>query len=532
MKIFKFLITSLLCFVAVFILNETASAQIVQASNKSLSHTFLDGLRWGFISVLQPCLYAMFPVTVTFFLKRSQSRMQGIKNATLYSISIVGIFTLFAVFLTLIFGKDTLYQISTSAAFNIFVFVLFIVFGISFLGAFEITLPSAWTNKVDSKASTNNFSGIFFMALTLVLVSFSCTAPFIGNLLVDVTQQKERLGPVIGFLGFSIAIALPFAFFAFFPGLLNKIAKSGGWLNSLKVCFGFIEIAMALKFLSNADLAYHWRILDREVYLSLWIVIFGMLGFYLLGKLKFKHDDHLPLNDYGLPYLSVTRLFFALIPLAFTVYMIPGLWGAPLNGISGWLPENKTQDFNLEKLIRNSQLNSSNADTSANGKTILYIKPKKYTDILSSEIAGVETFFDFDEAVAAAKAMNKPIMIDFTGHSCANCRKMESEVLSKQEVSKRLHDDFVVVSLYVDEKRALPDNEKYISKFDQSSINNVGAKNLDFEATIANSNAQPLYIFTDESGKIIKNAGGYDPDMNRFISILNEVKVENKKRFP
>jgi thiol:disulfide interchange protein len=532
MKIFKFLITSLLCFVAIFILSKTASAQVVNDTHKTLTHTFLDGLRWGFISVLQPCLYAMFPVTVTFFLKRSQSRMQGIKNATLYSISIVGIFTLFAVFLTLIFGKDTLYQISTSAAFNIFVFVLFIVFGISFLGAFEITLPSSWTNKVDSKASTNNFSGIFFMALTLVLVSFSCTAPFIGNLLVDVTQQKERLGPVIGFLGFSIAIALPFAFFAFFPGLLNKIAKSGGWLNSLKVCFGFIEIAMALKFLSNADLAYHWRILDREVYLSLWIVIFAMLGFYLLGKLKFKHDDHLPLNDYGLPYISVTRLFFALIPLAFTVYMIPGLWGAPLNGISGWLPENKTQDFNLEKLIRNGQLNSSNADTSANGKKILYVKPKKYTDILGSEIAGVETFFDFDEAVAAAKAMNKPIMIDFTGHSCANCRKMESEVLSKQEVSKRLHDDFVVVSLYVDEKRALPDTEKYISKFDQSSVNNVGAKNLDFEATIANSNAQPLYIFTDESGKIIKNAGGYDPDMNRFISILNEVKAENKKRFP
>nr|MDQ6903107.1 hypothetical protein [Bacteroidota bacterium] len=284
MKIFKFFTASLLCFVAVFIFSKTASAQVVNDTHKTLTHTFLDGLRWGFISVLQPCLYAMFPVTVTFFLKRSQSRAQGIKNATLYSISIVGIFTLFAVFLTLIFGKDTLYQISTSAAFNIFVFVLFIVFGISFLGAFEITLPSAWTNKVDSKASTNNFSGIFFMALTLVLVSFSCTAPFIGNLLVDVTQQKERLGPVIGFLGFSIAIALPFAFFAFFPGLLNKIAKSGGWLNSLKVCFGFIEIAMALKFLSNADLAYHWRILDREVYLSLWIVIFGMLGFYLLGK--------------------------------------------------------------------------------------------------------------------------------------------------------------------------------------------------------------------------------------------------------
>src|SRR5664279_3073059 len=379
MKIFSLLITGILSFVFAFILSLGADAQIAQATHNTLSRTFVGGLQWGFISVLQPCLYAMFPVTVTFFLKRSQSRMQGIKNATLYSVSIIGIFTVFAVALTLIFGKDTLYQISTSAAFNIFVFVLFIVFGISFLGAFEITLPTSWTNKADSKASHNSFSGIFFMALTLVLVSFSCTIPFIGLLLVDITHQKERVGPVIGFLGFSIAIALPFSFFALFPGLLNKIAKSGGWLNTLQVSFGFIEIAMALKFLSNADLAYHWRILDREVYLSLWIIIFGMLGFYLLGKLKFSHDDHLPLNDYGLPYLSVTRLFFAIIPLAFTVYMIPGLWGAPLNGISGWLPENKTQDFNLEKLIRNGQL--TNADTSNNGTTISYVKPKKYTDI-------------------------------------------------------------------------------------------------------------------------------------------------------
>ncbi|MEO7121280.1 MAG: thioredoxin family protein [Ginsengibacter sp.] len=532
MKIFKYFFKGAFCFTAILLLSQSASAQAVQAVHKTLTHTFLDGLRWGFISVLQPCLYAMFPVTVTFFLKRSQSRAQGVKNAILYSLSIVGIFTIFAFFLTLIFGSDTLYRISTSAAFNIFVFILFMLFGISFLGAFEITLPSAWTNKIDSKASTQSFSGIFFMALTLVLVSFSCTAPFIGNLLVDVTQQKERLGPVVGFLGFSLAIALPFALFAFFPGLLNKIAKSGGWLNTLKVSFGFIEIAMALKFLSNADLAYHWRILDREVYLSLWIIIFGLLGFYLLGKLKFSHDDHLPLNDYGHPYLSVTRLMLAIVPLAFTVYMIPGLWGAPLNGISGWLPENKTQDFNLEKLIRNSQLNNENNDSLSPRNSILYVKPKKYTDILASEIAGVETFFDFDEAVAAAKAMNKPVMIDFTGHSCANCRKMEAEVLSKPEVSKLLHNDFVVVSLYVDEKRDLPENEKYISKFDQSSITNVGAKNLDFEATIANSNAQPLYIFTDESGKIIKNAGGYDPDMAKFIATLAEVKAENKKRFP
>lgn len=531
MKRLKIFLTALFSICALMVFAQTDTANQIKIAPRSLSGTFLDGLRWGFISVLQPCLYAMFPVTVSFFLKRSNTRAHGIKNATLYSISIIAIFTILGFLLTLVFGQNTLYQISSSAVFNIFVFVLFLLFGISFLGAFEITLPASWTNKVDSKANISSFSGIFFMALTLVLVSFSCTAPFIGNLLIDVSQQKERIGPVVGFLGFSIAIALPFAFFAFFPGMLNKIAKSGGWLNTLKVSFGFIELAMALKFLSNADLAYHWRLLDREVYLSLWIILFGLLGLYLLGKLKFKHDDHLPLNDYGLPFLSVTRIFFAIGALAFTVYMIPGLWGAPLNGISGWLPENKTQDFNLEKLIRSNKSSGSDS-TKNNNTTELIIKPKKYTDILSSEIPGVETFFDFEEAVAAARQMKRPIMIDFTGHSCANCRKMEAEVLSKPQVSSLLHNDFIVASLYVDEKKELPENEKYISSFDGSKIKNVGAKNLDFEATIANSNAQPLYIFTDEQGKIIKNAGGYEPDVERFVKILNEVKMENKKRFP
>lgn len=531
MKRLKIFLTAFFCLSVLLVFAQTDSAHNIKVASRSLMGTFLDGLRWGFISVLQPCLYAMFPVTVSFFLKRSNTRAHGIKNATLYSISIVAIFTILGLLLTIAFGRDTLYQISSSAIFNIFVFLLFLLFGISFLGAFEITLPASWTNRVDSKAGLNSFSGIFFMALTLVLVSFSCTAPFIGNLLVDVSQQKERLGPIIGFLGFSIAIALPFAFFAFFPGLLNKIAKSGGWLNTLKVSFGFIELAMALKFLSNADLAYHWRLLDRDVYLSIWIILFSLLGIYLLGKLKFKHDDHLPLNDYGLPYLSVTRIFFAIGALAFTVYMIPGLWGAPLNGISGWLPENKTQDFNIEKLIRSNK-SSGNDSVQNNNAGELIIMPKKYIDILSSEIPGVEVFFDFDEAVAAAKQLHKPIMIDFTGHSCANCRKMEAEVLSKPDVSNSLQKDFIVASLYVDEKRELPENEKYTSKFDGSKIKNVGAKNLDFEATIANSNAQPLYIFTDETGKIIKNAGGYEPDVDRFVKILNEVKAENRKRFP
>ncbi len=526
MKYLKALAILMLCIICS---SAFAQTKMPVAEEKSLLNTFLDGLRWGAISVLQPCLYAMFPVTVSFFLKRSNTRAKGIKNAVLYSISIITIFTVLGFFLTLIFGQNTLYQISTSAVFNIFVFLLFTVFGISFLGAFEITLPASWTNKADSKAGISSYSGIFFMALTLVLVSFSCTAPFIGLVLVDISHQKERLGPIVGFIGFSTAIALPFAFFALFPGLLNKIAKSGGWLNTLKVSFGFIELAMALKFLSNADLAYHWGLLDREVYLSLWIVLFGLLGLYLLGKLKLSHDDNLPLNDYGLPFLSVTRLFFAIATIAFTIYMIPGLWGAPLNGISGWLPENKTQDFNLERLFRNSAQQNDTTTSLIPSKTI---RPKKYTDILQSEIPGVETFFDYDEGLAAAKELRKPVMIDFTGHSCANCRKMESQVLSKPEVSSILQNDFIVISLYVDEKKELPESEKYTSAFDQSSIKTVGAKNLDIEATLANSNAQPLYLFVDEKGKLIKDGGGFEPDIQRFISILHEVKAENKKRHP
>jgi thiol:disulfide interchange protein DsbD len=495
----------------------------------SLLRMFLDGLGWGFVSVLQPCLYAMFPVTVSFFLKRSNTRAHGIRNALLYSVSIIAIFTLLGFLLVLVFGKDILYQISTSAVFNLFVFVLFVVFGISFLGAFEITLPSSWINKADSKSHTGSFSGIFFMALTLVLVSFSCTAPFIGKILVDISKHQNRLAAVFGFLGFSTAIALPFAFFAFFPGLLNKIAKSGGWLNSLKVSFGFIELAMALKFFSNADLAYHWRILDRDVFLSIWIILSLLLGLYLLGILKLKHDDHLPSNYYGHPHISVARLFFAISCLSFTVYMIPGLFGAPLNGISGWLPENKTQDFNLEKLIRS---NSYHGKDTINAYPQATVKPIKYTDILQSEIPGVQVFFDFDEAIAAAKQSRKPIMLDFTGHSCANCRKMESEVLSRPEVSSILSKDIIVASLYVDEKRSLPESEKYTSIFDSSKVSSVGGKNLDLEATIANSNAQPLYIFTDQEGKIIRNAGGYESGVPRFIKILNDVKDVNKKRFP
>jgi thiol:disulfide interchange protein len=491
---------------------------------RSMWSFFLGGLLAGFGAFVMPCIYAMVPVTVSFFTKRSTSRRAGIKNAIYYSLSIITVFTLIGFLITLIFGPGALNAMASSAWFNIFVFVMFVVFGISFLGAFEITLPASWSNKMDSKANFSSFTGIFFMALTLVIVSFSCTVPFIGLLTVW-TAKGGMLAPLVGFLGFSLALSLPFALFAFFPALLNKMAKSGGWLNTVKVVLGFVELALALKFLSSADLAYHWRILDREVYLSLWIVIFGLLGLYLLGKLKFHHDDELPKNDYGLPYLTVTRLFFAIASLTFTVYLVPGLWGAPLKGISAWLPEMKTQDFNLNKV--------SYQPPAAGGPTVgEVIKPVKYTDFLESEIPGVEAFFDYDEALAAAKKMKRPIMIDFTGHSCANCRKMEQEVLNSPEVMKRLQSDFVVVSLYVDDKFRLPEEDRYTSKRDGRDVKELGTKNLDFEITLTGNSAQPLYIFVDTNGKIIKDAGGYKSDIPRFIKILDDVKDAFKKNNP
>jgi len=491
------------------------------AADKSLWSFFLGGFLAGLGAFIMPCIYAMVPVTVSFFTKRSTNRQQGIKNALVYSGSIIFVFTLIGFLITTIFGPSALNNMASSAWFNVFVFAMFLVFGISFLGAFEITLPSSLSNKVDSKANLSSYSGIFFMALTLVIVSFSCTVPFIGLLTVW-TAQGGKLAPLIGFLGFSMALSLPFALFAFFPALLNKMGKSGGWLNTVKVALGFVEIALALKFLSSADLAYHWRLLDREVYLSLWIVIFGLLGLYLLGKLKFHHDDDLPKNDYGHPYLTVTRLFFAIGALTFSMYMIPGLWGAPLKGISAWLPEMKTQDFNLNKV---STGNVISVEGSSNA-----IKPVKYTDFLESEILGVDAFFDYDEAVKAAKAANKPILIDFTGHSCANCRRMEQEVLNNTEVSGRLQKDFIVVSLYVDDKYKLPAEERYTSKRDGQEIANMGLKNLDFEITLTGIASQPQYVFVDLDGKIIKNAGAYDPDIPRFIKILDEVKEGFKKK--
>lgn len=483
---------------------------------KSLWGIFLKAFLIGLGALLTPCVYAMLPVTVSFFLKRSKTRKESIRNALIYSASIVGIFTLIGFLVTILFGQGALNAFSSSAGFNIFVFSMFLIFGVSFLGAFEITLPSSWSTRLDAKAGLGSFMGIFFMAATLVVVSFSCTIPFVGALTVLISKG-EAITPLVGFFGFSLALALPFTVMALFPGLLNRLAKSGGWLNTLKVSFGFIEIALAFKFLSSADLAYHWGLLNRDVYLCIWIAIFGCMALYLLGKLKFHHDDELPKNDYGVPYLGIPRLFFAMVTIAFTIYLIPGLWGAPLNPLSAWLPEMKTQQFNLTKLP---------VSVVAEQKNEAGIRPKKYTEILESEIPGVETFFDYEEGLAAARAMNKPVMLDFTGHACANCRKMEREVLSDPEVIKRLQNDFVVISLYVDDRTPLPAAEQTVSVTSKNKkINTIGEKNLDLEVALTNSNAQPLYVFLTPEGNITKNAGGYNQDLKRFISILDELKM-------
>ncbi len=483
---------------------------------KSLWTIFLQGFLAGLGAFIMPCIYAMVPVTVSFFTKRSKTRKQGIQNAAVYAGSIIAIFTLLGFLITVIFGKGALNDMASSASFNIGVFLLFMVFGISFLGAFEITLPASWGNKIDSRAGLGSYSGVFFLALTLVIVSFSCTVPFIGALTVLIAKGSYW-APLVGFFAFSLALALPFAVVTVFPTLLNNMAKSGGWLNSIKVTLGFLELALALKFLSSADLAYHWGILDREVYLSLWIVIFGLMGLYLLGKLKFHHDDELPKNDYGLPYLTVTRTFFAIAALSFTVYMVPGLWGAPLNGISAWIPEMKTQDF---KLVGGEGISGSFPASNAGPQ------PVKYTEFLESEIPGVKTFFDYEEGMAAARQLKKPVMIDFTGHSCANCRKMEREVLNNPEVMQKLQKDFVVISLYVDDKHPLPENEWKKSKLDGGMLKRLGEMNLDFEVELTNNNAQPFYVFVDNDGKLLAEQGyGYDPNIPKFLEHLEKVKA-------
>ncbi|TAF54387.1 MAG: DUF255 domain-containing protein, partial [Sphingobacteriia bacterium] len=450
-----------------------------------------------------------------FFLKRSPTRAEGIRNALWYSLSIVLIYVLPTFLLVALFGDDVLYQISTSVGANLVFFLIFLVFAISFFGAFELQLPQSWANKADQKAGKGGLLGIFFMALTLVIVSFSCTGPIVGTLLGQASTQGISLAPVLGMLGFGLGLALPFSLFAFFPSLLSSLPKSGGWLNSVKVSFGFIELALALKFLSNVDLVYHWRVLDRDVFLVLWIVIFTLLGIYLLGKLRFSHDSELK-------YLSVPRLFFALSSFAFALYLVPGLWGAPLRHLSGLLPPESTQDFNLEQLKYKTF--GAPAVPGASSLSPAAPAPKRLTDKLHVPY-GLTAYFTLEEGLAAAQLVNKPIMLDFTGHTCANCRKMEKEVWKDPEVLRRIKENFILISLYVDESSDLPLAEQYQNASGET-ITTEGARNLEYEIRTFGLNAQPLYMFLDTQGKpLSRDKYGYDPNVAQFIAHLDRMKA-------
>lgn len=514
--------------------------EATQASNvstnsvesRSLLWIFLTAFAGGLLALLTPCVYSMIPVTVSFFTKRSKNRREGIKNALYYALSIIGIFTLLGFLITVIFGPAALNNLSTNWVANLIFFALFLLFGISFLGAFEITLPSSWSNKAGQKAGMGSFMGIFFMALTLVVVSFSCTGPIIGNLLV-LAAKGSYYGPLTGMFGFSLALALPFALFAFFPSKLNMLGKAGGWLNAVKVTLGFLELALALKFLSNADLAKGWRFLDREIFISLWIVIFVLLGVYLLGKIKLHHDDELPKNDFGLPYLKVPRLFFAMAALAFAVYMIPGLWGAPLKGISAFVPPMGTQDFTSSVVVSSNALYGANSEVH-NGPphpTKYYEQMKMYEPDVVTKY-GMITYFDYAEALEVARKLKKPLMLDFTGINCVNCRKMEGQVWSDPQVMQKLKDDFVIASLYVDVHHIdLQPSEQYFSKLLDKQVETLGDLNTDFQVTKFGANTQPYYFFIDASENSLANEGyGYDPSIEKFIQLLDDVKSEYKKR--
>ena len=459
------------------------------AGKESMSwiYIFLTGLAGGLLALFTPCVWPIIPMTVSFFLKRTKDKKKGIRDAWTYGASIVVIYLTLGLAITLIFGASALNALSTNAIFNILFCLMLLIFAASFFGAFEITLPSKWSNAVDSKAEqTTGLLSIFLMAFTLSLVSFSCTGPIIGFLLVEVSTTGSVVAPAIGMLGFAIALALPFTLFALFPSWLKSMPKSGGWMNVIKVTLGFLELAFALKFLSVADLAYGWRILDRETFLALWIVIFGLLGMYLLGKIKFPHDDD---NQ----KVSVPRFFMALVSLAFAVYMIPGLWGAPLKAVSAFAPPMQTQDFNLYK-------NEVHAK-----------------------------FTDYDAGMEYARMNKKPVMIDFTGYGCVNCRKMELAVWTDQKVSKLLTEDYVLITLYVDDKTKLTAPITVTENGKERTLRTVGDKWSYLQRSKFGANAQPFYVLVDNDGMPLNKSYSYDEDINLYIDFL-ETGLRNYKK--
>ncbi len=463
--------------------------------SKSLWEIFIHGLLGGFLAIVMPCIYPLLPLTVSFFTKKNSSRSKGIAQSFLYGISIIVIYVTLGLLITILFGSSALNALATNGIFNIFFFLLLVVFGISFLGAFEITLPSSLANKLDENSDKGGLAGIFFMAATLVVVSFSCTGPIIGDLLVDTAANGARLGPAIGMFGFSLALALPFTIFAIFPSALKSLPKSGGWLNSVKVVLGLLELAFALKFLSNVDLAYHWNWFNRDIYLSLWIAIGLLLGLYLIGKIKFSHDSELT-------HLSIPRTFFAIIVFAFVVYLIPGLWGAPLKPLSGLLPPLATQEFDLSQV--------PSVPSSQNAKQVS-IKVKKYNEHGNYDrikTKGLDAWYDYDQALQVSKELHKPVFIDFTGFNCANCRNMEAQVWTDSKVFAHLRDDFVLLQLVVDDKTELDAKEQFVSKLTDRKITTLGGKWSEFEANRFGSNSQPYYVILDSDGNLLTDKNG------------------------
>lgn len=465
----------------------SALGEPVSQEDMSWLYIFITGFVGGLLALFTPCVWPIIPMTVSFFLKRSKDKKKGVRDAWTYGASIVVIYVALGVAITAIFGANALNALSTNAIFNIFFCLMLVVFAASFFGAFEITLPSRWSNAVDSKAeATTGLLSIFLMAFTLSLVSFSCTGPIIGFLLVQVSTTGNVVAPAIGMLGFAIALALPFTLFALFPSWLKSMPKSGGWMNVIKVTLGFLELAFALKFLSVADLAYGWRILDRETFLALWIVLFALLGFYLLGKIKFPHDDD---NT----KVSVPRFFLALASLAFAVYMVPGLWGAPLKAVSAFAPPMQTQDFNL------------------------------YNNEVHAQ------FDDYDAGMKYAREHGKPVMLDFTGYGCVNCRKMELSVWTDTQVADLINNDYVLITLYVDNKTPLPEPIKVMENGKERTLRTVGDKWSYLQRVKFGANAQPFYVLIDNEGKPLNKSYSYDEDIDLYIDFL-QTGLDNYNR--
>ncbi|MCX7549833.1 protein-disulfide reductase DsbD family protein [Xanthomarina sp. F2636L] len=493
------------------VIKEDITPVKVEDESKGLLSIFFTAFFLGFLVLLTPCVFPMIPMTVSFFTKQSKTRAAGIKNALLYGFFIIVIYTLLGTAISALFGSNAMYEFSTGVTFNAIMFIALIVFAFSFMGAFEIMLPNSWVNKVDSGANRGGIAGIFFMALALAVVSFSCTFPIAGTALLD-AATKGGIAPIISMLGFSSAIALPFGLFAFFPSWLNSLPKSGGWLNTVKVVLGFLELAFAFKFLSMIDLVLEWHFLEREVFIAIWIAIFGTLGLYLLGKIRLPHDS-------PLEHLSVGRLCMAMLTFAFTFYMIPGLWGAPLKLISGFPPPMSSHSESPYGVgFMKKQFSTTGEFFTKDLPEDAHFGPN---DLIA--------FKDYDKGMAYAKKVNKPVMLDFTGLTCVNCRKMEEQVWVEDQVYGLLDNDIVLISLYVDDRTKLPKEEQYESELTGNKIRTYGQKWLEFQQTRYNTNAQPLYIIQDLEGKDISAPVGYTPEVDEYYDWLKK-GIENFKK--